>query len=118
MAEGEASDHLVFIEAGGATVMIEVNGTSLRARRYGPGTMVGKIGFLRGMPRTATVRTDMPTRIRVLTRSALASLETSHPKAAVALQRAIMRGVTERLLDKDALIYSLLRGTRPAKPGN
>lgn len=112
MQQGEASDHLVFIESGSASVMLSVAGTTVRARRFGPGTMVGEIGFLLGKPRTATVRTDGPARIWVLTRERLMALETDDPDAAMALHRAMTRLLSQRLLDKDALIESLLRGAR------
>ena len=113
--QGEASDDLVFIEAGTASVVIAVNGGTLRARRYGPGTMVGEIGFMLGKPRTATVLADAPMRVRVLTRARFAALRTDHPQAAEALQRTIMRQLAGRLLDRDAMIHSLLRATRSAE---
>lgn len=114
--QGEASDDLVFIEAGTASVVIAVNGGTHRARRCGPGAMVGEIGFLLGKPRTATVQADAPMRVRVLTRARFTTLQTDHPRAAEALQRTIMRQLAGRLLDRDAMIHSLLRATRSAEP--
>lgn len=115
MRQGEASDDLVFIEGGTASVVIEANGGALRARRYGPGTMVGEIGFMLGKPRTATVQADVHMRVRVLTRAKFAALQNDHPEAAGALQRIIMRQLAERLLDRDSMIHSLLRATRSAE---
>lgn len=115
MLQGETSDNLVFIETGEASVMLTVaSGQTIRVRQFGPGTMVGEIGFLLGTPRTATVRATSPGVIWTLSRAAMLQLEAEHPSAALQLQRAVMRRLSRRILDKDHLIQALIRSTRAA----
>lgn len=113
MAQGEASEDLVFLASGQAIVTITFDGgPEVRVRQFGPGTMIGEIGFLLGCPRTATVRAMTDCEVWILTRAAMQRLETERPGAALALQRTVMAGLSTRLLDKDHLIAALTRGTR------
>lgn len=113
MAQGEASEDLIFLASGQATVTVTFGGgPEIRVRQFGPGTMIGEIGFLLGTPRTATVRAMTDCEIWTLTRAAMRRLETERPSAALALQRTVMAGLSTRLLDKDHLIAALMRGTR------
>ena len=110
MAQGEASEDLVFLASGQAIVFVTFDGgPEIRVRQFGPGTM---IGFLLGSPRTATVRAMTDCEVWILTRAAMRRLETERPGAALALQRTVMAGLRTRLLDKDHLIAALTRGTR------
>lgn len=54
--EGEPADALWIIDAGEATVTVD----GRFVRTMGPHTYFGEIGLLRGIPRTATVRTSRP----------------------------------------------------------
>ncbi len=111
--QGEASDDLLFLERGQASVLVSFDGgPEVRVRQFGPGTMIGEIGFLLGSPRTATVRALTECEVRTLTRAALQRLEAERPEAALALQRVVMGRLSRRLLDKDQLIAALVRGTR------
>lgn len=116
--QGEVSDHMLFIESGHATVCASFEGApEIRLRRCGPGTMLGEIGFLLGQPRTATVRADDECRTWILTRAALAQLAYDQPKAALALQAALLRALSFRLLDKDEQLVAMARGLRRTGPG-
>ncbi len=113
MVQDEASDHLVFLISGQADVFASFNGAApVRVRQYGPGTMIGEIGFLLGRPRTATVRAITACEAWTLTNAAMRRLETTRPGAVLALQRAVMARLSRRLLDKDELIAALVRGSR------
>ncbi len=113
MVQDEASDHLVFLISGQADVFASFNGAApVRVRQYGPGTMIGEIGFLLGRPRTATVRAITACEAWTLTNTAMRRLETTRPGAVLALQRAVMARLSRRLLDKDELIAALARGSR------
>jgi SulP family sulfate permease len=109
MRQGEIADDLVFIESGRASVVVRFDDArEMRVRSYGPGTMIGEIGFVLGLPRTATVTADRPCRVLRFTRAAMARLEVERPAAALDVQRAIIRRLGERLVDKDQLISALV----------
>jgi SulP family sulfate permease len=113
MQQGEMSNDLMFIESGQANIVVLApNGEPLRLRQYGPGTMLGEIGFLQGTARTATVVAATPCRMLVLTRDALPRLQAKRPSAVVAFQRALITRLTKRLTDKDRTIQALLRNAR------
>ncbi len=113
MRQSDASDDLVFIEHGRANILLAAPGAEpVRIGQYGPGTMVGEIGFLRGTPRTATVQTETECRLWIFSRAALTRLLQDHPNAAFALQRFVLSRLTERLVDQNRLIHALLRDTR------
>jgi SulP family sulfate permease len=119
MRQGEHSDDLLFIAHGRASVTVQFGiGTPMRVRSFGSGTMVGEIGFCLGLPRTATVQAEQDCRILRLSRAAYQRLEIEHPTVVLALQRAVMRRLANRLLDKDQLIAALMNGaTRVSDPG-
>lgn len=111
MTQGQTSNDLLFIVRGHAEVMVSFDGAApIRVRQFGPGTMVGEIGFLLGTPRTATVLAVTECETRSLTRAEISRLEAEHPGAVLALQRAVMARLSRRLLDKDHLIAMLVRG--------
>lgn len=108
--QGEISDHLMVLESGRASVLVSFGSLPpMRVRSFGAGSLIGEIGFFLGQPRTATVRTDEPCRVLTLTRDAMDRLEAEHPAVAMTVQRAIIRRLSTRLLDKDQLIASLVR---------
>ncbi|MBC7802016.1 MAG: SLC26A/SulP transporter family protein, partial [Gemmatimonadaceae bacterium] len=83
MTQGERSSDLLFIEKGRASVTMRLgDGPAVRVRSFGPATMVGEVGFLLGLPRTATVTADTACRLLRLSRPALARLEAEQPAAA------------------------------------
>jgi MFS family permease len=71
--EGEPADALWIIDEGEVTVTVD----GAFVRTMGPRTYFGEIGLLRGIPRTATVRTAQPSVLwRVSGEAFLAALET------------------------------------------
>ena len=121
MSQGEASQDMLFLARGQADVLVVFDGgPEARVRGFGPGTMMGEIGFLLDTPRTATVRATTECEVLTLTREALQSLEATRSNVAIAFQRAVMARLSQRLLDKDQLIAALVRGTRRVSqpPGN
>lgn len=110
MVQGQTSTDLLFIARGRAEVTVSFDGAApVRVRQFGPGTMVGEIGFLLGIPRTATVLAATECEIWSLTRAEMGRVEAEHPGAALALQRTVMARLSRRLLDKDHLIAALVR---------
>jgi SulP family sulfate permease len=113
MVQGEASDHIVLIESG--TVDVEVRfgeGQALHVTVDVPGTLLGEIGFLLGLPRSATVRTLSPCRLRRLSRDDLARLHAEAPEVGRAFQDLLAQLLAARIVDKDRTISGLVRGMR------
>ena len=72
MSQGEASQDVLFLARGQADVLVVYDrGPEARVRRFGPGTMIGEIGFLLDTPRTATVRAITECEVLTLTHEAL-----------------------------------------------
>ena len=66
-------------------------------RRTQRGTVYGEMGFYLDIPRTATVVTDEPGIVYVLSLDSLAQMETRHAEIAAALHRYMAVLVSERL---------------------
>src|SRR3546814_9648848 len=60
-------------------------------------TVVGEMGFYRGVPRTASVIAEEPTVIYRLTRTAFDRMQEKDPAAAAALHKLIIRLLSDRL---------------------
>lgn len=96
---GEASDALYLIVEGRLGVHIElaeVNYTR-RLRSYGPGIVLGEMGFYGDMSRSADVIAEVPSRLARLTRADLLRLEREHPNLAAAVHRFVIQTLATRL---------------------
>jgi SulP family sulfate permease len=113
VTQGALSDDLYFLEAGAASVYLELaGGGRVRVRRFGAGTMIGEIGFHLGTPRTATVVADTPSTLLKLSRAALGRLEASDREAAHGFHMLMAQRLCRRILDKDHLIANLMAMSR------
>jgi SulP family sulfate permease len=110
MVQGEGSDDMVLLEEGEVTIRIRYPDRVMQLRVQGPGALIGEMGFLLGLPRTATVTTERPCRLRRLTRAELARLERDEPELAIQFHRLMAHLLAGRIQDKDRLIAGLLRG--------
>jgi Sulfate permease and related transporters (MFS superfamily) len=112
MRYDEASDTLFFIERGRVHVMLppEQEGApvALRLRTYGPGSILGEMGFYTGERRSADVVVEEEVEALCLTRERLAELETTHPALAHTLQRIVIRNLSQRLRAANEEIRDLL----------
>lgn len=72
-------------------------GDSLLLTLIGPGSLVGELGLVDGLPRSATVRTTSDMVVAVLERDALAQLMERHPAQAARLLSAMLAKVSNRL---------------------
>jgi SulP family sulfate permease len=109
MRQREASDGLYFLETGHLTVQFETeDGSRMRLRTVGPGTVVGEVTLYLGTPRTASVIADTPSRMHRLSREALARMEREDPELASAVHRMFARLLAQRLTDSLGEIEALL----------
>jgi len=76
----DPSDCLYFVESGQVTARLELgNGSSLRLRSMGPGTVVGEIGLLLKGQRMASVLTESDCTVYRLTANALERICSADP---------------------------------------
>jgi SulP family sulfate permease len=95
--QGEPAHDLFFIEEGQATVVLNVEeGAPVRLETMGGG-VVGEIGFYLDYERTASVVTDVPSRIYRLSRARMRQMEEESPQAAANMHRLIVHLLSERI---------------------
>jgi sigma-B regulation protein RsbU (phosphoserine phosphatase) len=96
--QDDQADALFFIEEGELAVMLEVPGAGRApVRIFGPGQCLGEMALYRNERRTATVEALTTARLRKLTASGLAAMESSHPAQALAMHRHIAELLAERV---------------------
>lgn len=107
--QGEASDSVV-LQASGcvAITIIDEHGRPIRLRRMLGHTIVGEMGFYRGVPRTASVIAEAPTVVYRLTREGFDKMQEEDPAAAVAFHKLIIRLLSDRLEFANREISALL----------
>ena len=71
-------------------------------------TVVGEMGFYRGVPRTANVIAEGPTVVYRLRQSAFDKMQEQDPGAAAALHKMIIRLLSDRLEFANREISALL----------
>ncbi len=107
--QGEPSDSVVLQESGCVAItIIDEHGRPIRLRRMIGHTVVGEMGFYRGVPRTASVIAEGPTVIFRLTWEAFDRMQAEDPAAAAALHKLIIRLLSDRLEFANREISALL----------
>ena len=107
--QGEPSDSVVLQASGSVAItIIDEHGRPIRLRRMIGHTVVGEMGFYRGVPRTASVIAEGPTVIYRLTREAFDTMQAENPTAAAALHKLIIRLLSDRLEFANREISALL----------
>jgi SulP family sulfate permease len=107
--QGEPADSVVFQASGSVAItIIDEHGRPIRLRRMVGHTVVGEMGFYRGVPRTASVIADEPTVVYRLTRTAFDRMQDEDPAAAAALHKLIIRLLSDRLEFANREISALL----------
>jgi CRP-like cAMP-binding protein len=88
--QDDPADFLGLVISGQVDVFREDGvGKQYHIRAQGIGDVVGDIGLLEDIPRTATVRAAEPTRLAVLDRDGLEQLFRRHPRARATLIQAL-----------------------------
>jgi len=107
--QGEAADSIVLQASGCVAITIDdEHGRPIRLRRMIGHTIVGEMGFYRGVPRTAHVIAEGPTVIYRLRRDAFDKMQDEDPAAAAALHKLIIRLLSDRLEFANREISALL----------
>ena len=110
-AHGAQSDTIELIAAGSVAVTVPGlggDGGPVRVRRMTGRTVVGEMGFFRGLPRTASVIAEEPTLAYVLTRTAYARLLAEEPRLAAELLQFVVRALSDRVEAANREITALL----------
>jgi sulfate permease, SulP family len=112
LRQGEPSDELMFVINGRVQVLLRL-GTlnaeeSKRLRTYGPGSVVGEMGFFSGELRSADVVAEVDTELLCITRECNARIENLHPELARAIHRHVINTLAQRLRSANDEIRLLL----------
>jgi sulfate permease, SulP family len=95
---GDASDTVDLVASGG--LAIDVTGTDermVRRRRITTHTVLGEMGFFRGLPRSATVSTEGPTVLFTLTQAHWTRMLAERPELANLLYKFIITILADRI---------------------
>ena len=96
--QGEASDSIDLVAAGGAAILfLDQQGRSVRVRRMAGRTVVGEMGFFRHLPRTTSVAADGPAVLFTMTRESYDRLAREHPRDAARFLEFIVRQLADRV---------------------
>ena len=110
--QGEASDELIFVISGRVQVLLQLNTRdteeSKRLRTYGPGSVVGEMGFFSGEPRSADIVAEVDAEVLCITRECNARIENLHPELARAIHRHVINTLAQRLRSANDEIRLLL----------
>ena len=107
--QGEPSDSVVLQASGSVAItIIDEHGRPIRLRRMLGHTIVGEMGFFRGVPRAASVIAEGPTVVYRLTREAFDKMQSEDPAAAAAFHKLIIRLLSDRLEFANREISALL----------
>lgn len=107
--QGTIDDSLYFLEAGEITIWLQLQNKETRLAKSGAGTIIGEMGFYAKEPRSATVKTETPCVLYVLTEKNLQELEQSDPQMAVNFHKQIIHILSLRLLQMNAALESILK---------
>jgi SulP family sulfate permease len=107
--QGQPPDDVFLLESGTLTAELAgEDGSLVRLRTMGPGTVVGEVGMYTGGARTASIVAEEPSRLLRLSRSALERMEREDPDLAAAIHRMFARSMAGRLTDTLRTIDALL----------
>jgi SulP family sulfate permease len=109
ISQGEETPGLYLIERGQVMVYRELgNGRRLRLRTMGAGASVGEIGLYSGGPASASVVTEFPSKIYLLSPKNLQEMETKDPALAIKFHRYIIQLLGQRLQNTTASVQALM----------
>jgi MFS superfamily sulfate permease-like transporter/CRP-like cAMP-binding protein len=105
--ENRKGEGVMMIESGLVTVVAAEEPGSPRVATFAPGQFLGEMSFVEGGSYSRSARADMPTKVAVLSREALAEFAQRHPLAAVAVVNNISRELASRLRATTGVLEAL-----------
>lgn len=106
--EGEPADAIDLVAAGRLGIeRVGPDGRPRRLRTLTTRTAVGEMGFIRRVPRSATVVTEGPATLYTLTRPAFVQLRRERPELAAAFDDFLLRTMAERLTVTERMVAAL-----------
>jgi sulfate permease, SulP family len=107
--QGEVAYNMYFIETGQIAILLEHgDGTTIRLRSAGPGTVVGEMGIYTDAPRTASAVAEHPTAVYCLSAQKLTEIQKTEPEVVAALHKFIVLLLIQRLNYDHRKIQALL----------
>lgn len=96
--QGDAADAIDIVASGRLAIeLLGTDGRRLHLRTLTTRTVVGEMGFIRRMPRSATVVAQDPVTLYTLSRAAFDRLRRERPELAAAFDDFLLRTLAERL---------------------
>jgi CRP-like cAMP-binding protein len=106
LKEGDKADFVLLLLTGGLEVFVERNGKDVVLTESNPGTVLGELAVLCGIPRSASVRAKEPSAVLKWSDEAFRTLLLRDPY----LSQRIFGQILRTLVDKErALIDSLIK---------
>jgi SulP family sulfate permease len=106
--QGDAADAIDLVAAGRLAVeLVGADGRRVRLRTLTTRTVVGEMGFIRRVPRSATVVTEGPATLYTLSRAAFEQLRRERPELASAFDDLLLRTMAERLTVTERIAAAL-----------
>lgn len=97
--QGDSAEAMYFVESGEFTALLElVGGRVIRLRRQGAGTVVGELGLLLGVRRTATVLAERDSLVHELRAGDLQRMKSEDPELAAEFYQVLARWLAEKLV--------------------
>lgn len=109
--QGDPSNEMFFVERGRVRVLLRLGSNPeewKRLRTYGPGTVVGEMGFFSEELRSADVVAETDSEVLCITRERLTEMEARHPELARAIHRHVINTLAQRVRSANDEIRLLL----------
>lgn len=109
---GDPSNEMFFVATGRVQVLLRIENAGVeeakRLRAFGPGTVVGEMGFYSGEPRSADIIAVRDTELLVISREQMSGIEETHPALARSIHRHVINTLAQRLRCSNDEIRTLL----------
>lgn len=106
---GSSSNKFYYLISGKATAQIENESHFIRLKTLMPGTFVGELGFLTGVPRTTYVIAEEDSTLYLITPERLSEIESKNPKLLANFYREISVVLSERVINQNKIVELLTR---------
>jgi sulfate permease, SulP family len=108
--QGEPSDSIYLVAAGRLTIDLDKPpGPPVRLRSINTQTVVGEMGFIRRVPRSATVASEGPATVFTLTRERFGQMRVERPDLASAFYECLLSTLADRMGLSERMVSALSR---------